>query len=109
MPIRYDDPATWTIDYVHSVGYQLWIYCTGPCRENRMVDLLAVAAAGKGRRRIKALTFRCQKCRRIGEPVVSWWERGRADWNYANGHTKGELPSTPPRVIHEIGPQGTTA
>lgn len=85
-------PDTWTVEYAARRRFDLTVYCMGPCRHGRVVDLAKLSASGRSQRRIAELKFRCPRCRAQGQPIVTWWSGGRATWNVLKGEVTGEPP-----------------
>lgn len=71
------DADAWTPEFLIRAGYDLTVYCEGPCRAGRPVSLTALAAAGRGAQPISRMRFRCPKCGAKGTASVSWWDHSR--------------------------------
>lgn len=60
---------------VLSAGYSLGIFCN-PCRVLRDMSAADLVKAGRGDVRLVDLVFRCQKCRAVGSPHLTWRDEG---------------------------------
>jgi hypothetical protein len=87
------DPQDFTPEYLISVHGRLYLWCEA-CRVSRDANLLALAAAGRGKQPLRAMKFACSACRQLRRSTrtaaqVSWWEAGATySYDYSIGEKR---------------------
>lgn len=79
------DPLTLTLAQARTGGLEVVVYCMGPCREGRLLDLRRFSGGPHDAVPLAELTerraFRCAKCRAryvdvmVSRPVVGTYEK----------------------------------